>query len=51
LISLKKSSYAWIYELLEIFNRGDLAKFEKIAVQHVINNLIQDELNRNQKKL
>lgn len=35
LISLKNSPYAWMYELLEIFNRGDIQKFKQLSIQHV----------------
>jgi len=29
LVSLKNSGESWMYELLEIFNKGDIAKYER----------------------
>ncbi len=29
LVSLKNSPEAWMYELLEIFNKGDIARYER----------------------
>jgi 26S proteasome regulatory subunit N9 len=36
LVSLKNSSFAWMYELLEIFNRGDINQFGHATLDHVI---------------
>lgn len=36
LISLKTSAYSWMYELLEIFNRGDIGRFQQLTLQHVL---------------
>jgi 26S proteasome regulatory subunit N9 len=35
LVSLKNSSYAWMYELIEVFNRGDIARFNAVTLDHV----------------
>lgn len=35
LVSLKNSSYAWMYELIEIFNSGDIARFNSAVLHHV----------------
>jgi 26S proteasome regulatory subunit N9 len=35
LVSLKSSSFAWMYDLLEIFNRGDITQFGHAALDHV----------------
>jgi len=54
LISLKNSPYAWMYELLEIFNRGDIQKFKQVSIQHVLlllfrRNFFEIKLNCNKK--
>lgn len=36
LVSLKTSSYAWMYELIEIFNSGDIARFNSAVLHHVL---------------
>jgi 26S proteasome regulatory subunit N9 len=36
LISLKNSVYGWMYELIEIFNRGDIALFNEATLQNVL---------------
>lgn len=36
LVSLKNSSYAWMYELIEIFNQGDIARFNSAVLDHVL---------------
>lgn len=35
LISLKNSSYLWMYQLIEVFNQGDINKFNSIVLEHV----------------
>jgi 26S proteasome regulatory subunit N9 len=35
LISLKNSSYVWMYQLIEVFNQGDISKFNSIVLDHV----------------
>ena len=35
LVSLKNSSYVWMYELIEIFNQGDIARFNSVVLDHV----------------
>lgn len=35
LVSLKNSSYLWMYELIEIFNQGDIARFNSAVLDHV----------------
>lgn len=44
LVSLKNSSFAWMYELLEIFNRGDITQFGHATLDH-------EELKQNRSKL
>ena len=36
LATLRDSQHAWLYNLLEIFNKGDIAQFEKAQLQHVL---------------
>ena len=36
LVSLKNSQHAWLYELIEIFNRGDITRFAEVTLQHVL---------------
>ena len=35
LISLKNSQHAWLYELIEIFNKGDIARYTQVSLKHV----------------
>lgn len=44
LVSLKNSSYVWMYELIEIFNQGDIARFNSAVLDH-------EELKNNKSKL
>ena len=32
LVSLKNSSESWMYELLEIFNKGDITRYERFDI-------------------
>ena len=41
LVSLKTSSYAWMYELIEIFNSGDIARFNSAVLHHVLATLFR----------
>jgi len=36
LISLKNSQHAWLYELIEIFNKGDITRFGNSLLKHVL---------------
>lgn len=41
LVSLKNSSEKWMFDLLEIFNKGDILRFEKFDFHHnVTKNII-----------
>ena len=48
---LDSSSYKWLHELLEVFNRGDMHTYEKMCVQYstVLNE--QPALVENERKL
>lgn len=35
LVSLKNSQHAWLYELIEIFNKGDITRFGSVSLKHV----------------
>jgi 26S proteasome regulatory subunit N9 len=33
--SLKNSEHAWLYELIDIFNKGDIGRFAQVTLNHV----------------
>jgi 26S proteasome regulatory subunit N9 len=41
LVSLKNSQHAWLYSLIEVFNKGDLAGFKEATLKHVISILLR----------
>ena len=51
LISLKNSRHAWLYELIEIFNKGDITRFSQVTLQHVPMFLFRISLKITQRNL
>jgi hypothetical protein len=39
LVSLKNSAESWMYELLEIFNKGDIVRYERFDLSRNVFNL------------
>ena len=37
LVSLKNSQHAWLYELIEIFNKGSISRFSTVRLNNVNN--------------
>ena len=36
ILSLKESAHAWLYRLIDIFNRGDITAFSQTTLEHVL---------------